>query len=324
VVCIRRVVEGASRDGQARPRASLRAREVVFFLNSMSDLGGKQRPTGVTQQKQVVSSGRLDTSHVRQLIRLLSEARELQDGGPERAQYLMSGVSRIISADAGAAILEPHPSPAGPGQRAATVLIGRDGAGWGALEVLRQAGSVLIQMIRAMMRIAPDEPGVAVTATWHELITDRRWCSSEHAVQGLRPGWIGDAIFSSVRLGQQRHVHGLGLYRGPESRPFSEEERALVSVFHAECEGLLNLSRCDEGHDVQAQDRLSPRQRQTLALVLSGLCDKEIAERLGISRYTVNQYTKVIYRHYAVTSRAQLLALMLVRPRGDALPNRRD
>ena len=45
--------------------------------------------------------------------------------------------------------------------------------------------------------------------------------------------------------------------------------------------------------------------------LLEGLPDKEIAERLGISRYTVNQYTKAIYASFGVHSRAALLARQL-------------
>jgi DNA-binding NarL/FixJ family response regulator len=93
-----------------------------------------------------------------------------------------------------------------------------------------------------------------------------------------------------------------------------------VCVFHGECRDLLPASPHDGADDAPVRARLSPRQRQTLALVLHGLCDKEIAERLGISRYTVNQYTKVIYRQYTVTSRAQLLARMLTRPQVTNIP----
>jgi DNA-binding CsgD family transcriptional regulator len=58
---------------------------------------------------------------------------------------------------------------------------------------------------------------------------------------------------------------------------------------------------------------LPPRAAQTLDLLLGGRPDKAIAEMLGISRHTVNHYTKIIYRHFAVRSRAELMALLLDR-----------
>jgi DNA-binding CsgD family transcriptional regulator len=58
---------------------------------------------------------------------------------------------------------------------------------------------------------------------------------------------------------------------------------------------------------------LPPRTRDTLALLLEGLSDKAIAMRLGISPYTVNQYTKTIYRRFGVSSRSTLIARWLGR-----------
>jgi DNA-binding CsgD family transcriptional regulator len=56
---------------------------------------------------------------------------------------------------------------------------------------------------------------------------------------------------------------------------------------------------------------LSPRAEQTLKLLLAGHADKAIAGLLGISRHTVNHYTKIIYRHFDVHSRAALMARLL-------------
>jgi DNA-binding CsgD family transcriptional regulator len=53
---------------------------------------------------------------------------------------------------------------------------------------------------------------------------------------------------------------------------------------------------------------LSPRLRQVLRRLLEGDSDKQIAARLRISWYTVNQYTKIVYRHFGVQGRAELLA----------------
>ena len=44
-----------------------------------------------------------------------------------------------------------------------------------------------------------------------------------------------------------------------------------------------------------------------LNLLLSGMSRKEIAEAARLSIHTVNDYTKVIYRHFGARSRAQLI-----------------
>jgi DNA-binding CsgD family transcriptional regulator len=267
----------------------------------------------VTQQKQVVGSGKLDFGHVHQLIRLLTEVREIPAERPERKQHLVAGVARILDAAVGGAVLGPDSMPEERGALSGASARASGGATLLPLAVADPAGSVFDAMLREMMRITPDQPGTAITATWSELVVGlQRRYGAPYAEQCRLPAGLKDAVLSSVRLRARSCVHGLALYRESAHRPFSEEERNLVHVFHIEYEGLLHASPCDGDDDAPMRAPLSPRQRQTLALVLDGLCDKEIAERLGISRYTVNQYTKVIYRYYAVTSRAQLLARVLV------------
>jgi DNA-binding NarL/FixJ family response regulator len=53
---------------------------------------------------------------------------------------------------------------------------------------------------------------------------------------------------------------------------------------------------------------LSPRLRQVLRCLLEGDADKHVAARLCLTRNTVNQYAKVLFRHFGVRSRAKLLA----------------
>jgi DNA-binding CsgD family transcriptional regulator len=53
---------------------------------------------------------------------------------------------------------------------------------------------------------------------------------------------------------------------------------------------------------------LPPRVRDVLRCLLEGDSDKQVAARLSISRYTVNQHVKAIFRHFRVTTRPELLA----------------
>jgi DNA-binding NarL/FixJ family response regulator len=52
---------------------------------------------------------------------------------------------------------------------------------------------------------------------------------------------------------------------------------------------------------------LSPRLRQTLACLLQGDSEKQVAARLGLSPATTHQYVTALYRRFGVQSRAQLL-----------------
>jgi DNA-binding CsgD family transcriptional regulator len=97
---------------------------------------------------------------------------------------------------------------------------------------------------------------------------------------------------------------GRGRLRGYSSR-LPREGGALVTVLELDPEppegraGLLLA--------------LTPREREVAALVVDGLTDREIGERLNLSRHTVSQYVKRIYRKLGVDSRVALTRLLLDR-----------
>ena len=68
------------------------------------------------------------------------------------------------------------------------------------------------------------------------------------------------------------------------------------------------------GTNVTAKDKilkLSPRQRQVISFLLAGNSLKEVAQKLELSEHTVGDYVKQIYKHFSVSSRAELLAIFI-------------
>ena len=59
---------------------------------------------------------------------------------------------------------------------------------------------------------------------------------------------------------------------------------------------------------------LTEREQQILRLVADGLSNREIADQLFLSRYTVESHVKRIYRKLAVSSR--ISAVSVARARG--------
>jgi DNA-binding NarL/FixJ family response regulator len=72
--------------------------------------------------------------------------------------------------------------------------------------------------------------------------------------------------------------------------------------------------RPTEHPDTASGEILSPRESQILRLVAEGLANREIAEQLFLSRYTVECHIKHIYRKLAVSSRTR--AVHAARSRG--------
>jgi DNA-binding CsgD family transcriptional regulator/GAF domain-containing protein len=83
------------------------------------------------------------------------------------------------------------------------------------------------------------------------------------------------------------------------------EDGALVAV--------LELEREHAGISPGALSALTPREGEVAALVVDGLTDREIAERLSLSRHTISQYVKRVYRKLDVDSRVGLTRLLLGR-----------
>jgi DNA-binding CsgD family transcriptional regulator len=74
---------------------------------------------------------------------------------------------------------------------------------------------------------------------------------------------------------------------------------------------VLELERERAGIARHLLAPLTPREGEVAALVVDGLADREIAERLHLSRHTVSQYVKRIYRKLDVDSRVGLTRLLL-------------
>ncbi|WP_240356855.1 helix-turn-helix transcriptional regulator [Myxococcus eversor] len=188
------------------------------------------------------------------------------------------------------------------------MLNGRSGSALRALEALRRMGNSRNPAIRSLMD-RPLVPGAIVTAMRRDLVEDRCWYGSPYVDHYLRAAGLDDSVYSIRWSGLPREVQGLGIYRGWSGRAFDAADRELLHLFHAECSPLLDSPGA--AVEVPQGVQLSRRERQTLELVLDGLGDKQIAERLGISRFTVNHYTKSIYRGFEVNSRSELIVRIL-------------
>jgi DNA-binding CsgD family transcriptional regulator len=83
--------------------------------------------------------------------------------------------------------------------------------------------------------------------------------------------------------------------------------------------GLVTVLELQRDHpllDHRQLVSLTPRDSEVAMLIIEGLSDREIAEQLYLSRYTVHQYVKRIYRKLDVDSRVALTRLLLGVPIG--------
>jgi DNA-binding CsgD family transcriptional regulator len=144
------------------------------------------------------------------------------------------------------------------------------------------------------------------TARRRDLVSRRDWHESAYFCEARRPNGADDAIYS-LRALANGHREAIGLTRAASDRPFTVEDRNLMHLAHLGLAPVLDRT----AHESTVGPALSPRERETLAGLLRGGSDKEIAAELGIRRSTVNKHVMAVFRGYGVTSRAQLIARLL-------------
>ncbi len=74
---------------------------------------------------------------------------------------------------------------------------------------------------------------------------------------------------------------------------------------------LVGVRLATEEH--LCRDGLSKRLRETLSLLLEGLNERQVAHELDLSIKTVHEYLGMLYKHFQVSSRAELLAYFIRR-----------
>jgi len=118
-------------------------------------------------------------------------------------------------------------------------------------------------------------------------------------------------LVSVYQVADTGGVSVIALQRAVGERDFTPREQTLLNFFHAELGRLIGRSLVSATEP--SPEGLSPRLSQTLACLLEGDSEKQVAARLSLSRDTTHQYVTALYRHFGVQSRAQLLAYALKR-----------
>jgi DNA-binding CsgD family transcriptional regulator len=152
-----------------------------------------------------------------------------------------------------------------------------------------------------------------VTRTRRQVVPDAVYYRSAVVDNYLQPGNVGHRLMSLhlTVIAGGRGISVIHLHRAPGERDFSPREQRLVEFFHGELGPLVGRALVSATE--QSPDNLPPRLRQTLACLLEGDSEKQLAARLGISYATAHEYVTALYRRFGVHSRGQLVAHILRR-----------
>jgi DNA-binding CsgD family transcriptional regulator len=100
-----------------------------------------------------------------------------------------------------------------------------------------------------------------------------------------------------------RHGHWITLHAsGLRTAGETGEDRVAI---------IIEAARPIELNDLVAEAYgLTPREREVTSLITTGLANKQIAQRLGLSRFTVEDHVKSVFAKTAVANRGSLVALL--------------
>lgn len=253
-------------------------------------------------------SSSLRASDLRTLFEIVGECRERGDDSRTWRVHFASRLGELIGADLvfcveTAGCRKGQPLDLGVAEWGWEHGFNR--AGWErALMEFRHNPFYSLGLQHYFRRLAKQD-GVACSR--RDLIPNREWEPSfdrevVHRVIGVdHVAWCFRTL-----SGTADEQAGVIATREAGRRDFKARDKALL----AEVQGVMvpligrGLSQFTE----PAPSALPLRAQQVLRCLLEGDGDKQVAQRLGISRFTVNVYTKQIFRHFGVQSRAELLA----------------
>ena len=122
---------------------------------------------------------------------------------------------------------------------------------------------------------------------------------------------VDDYVVSVRLVDEPRRPEAINVNRPRGAPPFEPRDVALLKLLHDEIAPLIGVRLATEQH--LCRDGLSRRLREALALLLDGRSEKEVAATMQIAVRTTHQYVTMLYEHFHVSSRAELLAYFVRR-----------
>jgi len=240
------------------------------------------------------------------IVRLLGNTAAVEGEFAEKKRFLMNGLCGLIEADAWIWSLGTWGKP---GDEPVYV-----GIMHGGLDEDRFA---------KLLKVIEHPHNEEIVAPWIEEVTiqrkhstysladlDERGLYSDSEITDLmKHADIGELLVSGYPV-DDSSMSAIAVYRGRDAAPFSARELKIAHLLFKEIPWLHAAGWSQEITSKAPQ--LYPRQRVVLNLMLDGMGRKQIGHEMGLTQNTVAGYIKDIYRHFGVSSHAQLMSKFLV------------
>lgn len=253
-----------------------------------------------------MDAGSIRNDELKTMLQLAAEAAELPANSDQRRRHLLEGLCRLIGA-----------------QSALLFVLGRnplerlmdDGrfftTGMTPVQDLGLRDYVLTERPWPANPIVPlvlSAPGDIVTHHRRSVADDDGlWYRSDYFEQIQSPLEFDDMLYPRITLPDGR-ILAIGFLRPLGDRFFTDRDCMLIDAFHESAWRLYGTFDTSAEPSDPRVDALPPRLKRVLQHLLRGDAEKQVAAKLGLSRHTVHEYIKVLYRKLNVSSRAELLA----------------
>jgi DNA-binding CsgD family transcriptional regulator len=255
-------------------------------------------------------SERLRLSDVRAVFRLVGECRDLGADSEAWRRHITRSLGSLVGGQVGMAGEAAKPANgSAPG-----LLYQAVDHGWATpadREIWASFQASEGYMREPMLQLIQSFGSRFGLCARHQAIDDSTWFGSSYYNETHRICGLDEILVSFEDTPGGKRQNLVSVLRPKNQGVFLRRERRLISLFHTE------LARHFGGALTTLDDPspagLTPRQRETLLCLLEGDSEKMVAARLGLSSSTVHEYVKAIYRHFRVSSRAELMAYFLCR-----------
>ncbi|MDB5355899.1 MAG: Transcriptional regulator, LuxR family protein [Phycisphaerales bacterium] len=244
----------------------------------------------------------------RDVARLLHLGRELDELPPDpaaRMQHVAQSVCRLLRAKLGAMGFGEGFTPAERPRFTSAV---------GAGSIDQQEQAVFVRYVAGDISVDPCIPELAshcqsaYAFRREQLVNNKQWYGYPHVSDDRRAAGVDDVIYSMRRLNRRGTLQSIAVHRPwGDPRRFNEQDRTLLRLAHLTVAPKIAPPRPLTRPQRLAR-QLSLRLRQTLARLLLGESEKQIAVDFSLSRHTVHGYVKSIYAHFQVAGRAELMS----------------
>jgi len=255
---------------------------------------------------------------VSSVIRLVREVCDRWDEPRAWREHLLQGACQLLGGNVGTMMADYRSQHGWFGELAITSVVGLPQS---MEEVYRPA---MLQMDHRRFEDVSENLWPGITELWDQMQRQGWVTTAGHAIVdeatyraspiylNLRKQMDCDDFVVSIRVVDvPKRPEAISIDRPHGAAPFGPREVSLLKLLHDEVAPLIGVRLATEEHI--SRDGLSKRLRETLALLLEGYSEKQVASQLNLGARTVHDYVTMLYEHFRVASRAELLAYFVRR-----------